>query len=44
MLFKLNHLCISRSSTRDKLIKEKHSGGLVGNFGIDKTMALVIEN
>lgn len=28
---------------RDNLIKEKHTGGLAGHFGIDKTMSLIEE-
>ena len=41
MLFKGIQLCIPRSSMRLTLIKEKHFGGLVGHFGIDKTLSLV---
>ena len=41
MLFKGIQLCIPRSSMRLTLIKEKHSGGLVGCFGIDKTLSLL---
>ena len=37
MLFKGSQLCIPRSSMRENLIKEKHSGGMVGHFGQDKT-------
>ena len=44
MLFKGIQLCIPRSSTRLNLIKEKHSGGLDGHFGIDKTLSLLKEN
>jgi len=44
MLFRGNQLYIPRSSMRDNLIKKKHSGGLAGHFGIDKTVALVSEN
>ena len=40
MLFKGSQLCIPRSSMRENLIKEKHSGGLVGHFGQDKTFSL----
>jgi hypothetical protein len=38
-LFKGNQLCIQKFSMRDKLLKEKNSGGLVGHFGHDKTFA-----
>ena len=41
MLFKGIQLCIPRSSMRLNLIKEKHSGGLAGHFGIDKTLSLL---
>jgi hypothetical protein len=37
LLFKGNQLCISKSSIIENLLKEKHSGGLVGHFGHDKT-------
>ena len=43
MLFKGNQLCIPRSSMRENLIKEKHSGGLAGHFGWDRTFYLVVE-
>ena len=38
LLFKGNQLCIPKCSMRKNLIKEKHSGGLSGHFGHDKTM------
>ena len=44
MLFKGNQLCIPRSSMRENLIKEKHSGGLAGHFGLDKTIAILREH
>ena len=44
MSFKGNQLCIHRSSMRENLIKEKHSGKLARHFGQDKTIALVVEN
>ena len=34
-------MCLPRSFTRLNLIKEKHSGGLAGHFGIDKTLSLL---
>jgi hypothetical protein len=39
LLFKGIQLCIPRCSMRDNLLKEKHSGGLAGHFGHDKTYA-----
>jgi hypothetical protein len=39
LLFRGNQLCIPRCSMRDNLLKEKHSGGLAGHFGHDKTFA-----
>ena len=44
MMFKGSPLYIPISSMRVNLIKEKHSGGLAGHFGKDKTVALVAEN
>jgi len=44
MLFRESQLCISRSSMRENLIKEKHSGGLAIHFGRDKTISIVGEN
>ena len=41
MLFKGIQLCMLRSSMRINLIKEKHCGGLVGHFGIYKTLSLL---
>jgi hypothetical protein len=39
LLFKGNQFCIPKFSMRDNLLKEKHSGGLVGHFGHDKTFS-----
>jgi hypothetical protein len=39
LLFKGNQLCISKCSMRENLLKEKHSGGLVGHFDHDKTFS-----
>ena len=38
-MFKGNKLCIPKCSMRDNLLKEKHSGGLAGHFGHEKTFA-----
>jgi hypothetical protein len=39
LLFKGNQLCIPKCSMRENLLKKKHSGGLAGHFGHDKTFA-----
>jgi hypothetical protein len=39
LLFKGNQLCIPKCLMRDNLLKEKHTGGLAGHFGHDKTFA-----
>ena len=41
MVFKGNQLCIPMSSMRENLIKEKHSGGVEGHFGQDKTISII---
>jgi hypothetical protein len=44
LLFKGNQLCILNCSMRENLLKEKHSGGLVGHFGHDKTFTKLSES
>jgi hypothetical protein len=44
LLFKGNQLCIPKTSMRDNLLKEKHSGGLVRHFGHEKTFAKLNES
>ena len=43
LLFRGNQLCILKCSMRENLLKEKHSGGLAGHFGHDKTFAKLSE-
>ena len=44
MLFKGSQFCIPRSSMRENSIKEKHSRGMEGHFGGDKTIAIIRES
>jgi hypothetical protein len=44
LLFKGNQLCILKCSMRENLLKEKHSGGLAGHFGHDKTFVKLNES
>jgi hypothetical protein len=44
LLFKGNQLCIPKCSMRENLLKEKHSEGLVGHFGHDKTFSKLNES
>jgi hypothetical protein len=43
-LFRGNQLCIPNCSMRENLLKEKHSGGLAGHFGHDKTFSKLRES
>lgn len=38
LLFKENKLCILSSSIQEILVREDHSGGLMGHFGVLKTL------
>ncbi|XP_071933817.1 uncharacterized protein [Coffea arabica] len=43
-LFYANRLCIPHGSIRELLVRESHSGGLMGHFGVDKTLAMLQEH
>ena len=43
-LFRANRLCIPVCSMRELLVKEAHGGGLMGHFGIAKTIAVLHEH
>ena len=42
-LFKEGRLCIPLGSQKKLLIKEMHEGGLMGHFGVAKTLAMLKE-
>jgi hypothetical protein len=44
LMFRGNQLCIPNCSMRENLLKEKHSGGLAGHFGHDKTFTKLNES
>jgi hypothetical protein len=44
LLFKGNQLCIPKCFMSKNLLKEKHSGGLAGHFGYDKTFSKLNES
>ncbi|XP_024009449.1 uncharacterized protein LOC112084532 [Eutrema salsugineum] len=43
-LFFENRLCVPNSSVRDLFVKEAHAGGLMGHFGVAKTLSTVQEH
>ncbi|KAG8503286.1 hypothetical protein CXB51_001235 [Gossypium anomalum] len=43
-LFREGKLCIPYGSVRDLLVHEAHSGGLMGHFGVNKTLATLHEH
>jgi len=43
-LFKGDKLCMPRCSMRELLVLEAHCGGLMGHFGIDKTLSILNEH
>ena len=43
-LFRENRLCIPVCSMRELLVREAHGGGLMGHFGITKTLGVLSEH
>ncbi|KAH9697902.1 Endonuclease [Citrus sinensis] len=43
-LFRENKLCVPNCSLRDLLVRESHRGGLMGHFGVVKTLAVLQEH
>ena len=43
-LFRKNRLCIPNCSIRDLLVRESHGGGLMGHFGVAKTLGVLQEH
>ena len=43
-LFRENKLCVPQSSLRELLVREAHSGGLMGHFGIKKTLDVLSDH
>jgi hypothetical protein len=43
-LFKKNKLCVPMCSLREMLVRESHGGGLMGHFGVKKTLEILQEH
>ena len=43
-LFRLGRLCVPSCSLRELLVREAHGGGLMGHFGIAKTLGVIQEH
>ncbi|KAL4280312.1 hypothetical protein GQ457_03G017100 [Hibiscus cannabinus] len=43
-LFRLNKLCIPQGSLWEFLVHEAHGGGLMGHFGVTKTLDILMEH
>ena len=42
-LFRENILCVPNSSIHELLVREAHGGGLMGHFGVRKTLDVLHE-
>jgi len=42
-LFKEGKFCIPQGSQRKLLVKQTHKGGLMGHFGVEKTLSMLKE-
>ena len=42
-LFRENRFCVPNSSMRELLVREAHGGGLMGRFGVKKTLDVLHE-
>ena len=43
-LFKRDKLCLPICSIRELLVRESHGGGLIGHFGVHKTLGILNEH
>jgi hypothetical protein len=44
LLLKKNRLCVPTSSLHELLVREAHMSGLMGHFGVEKTLDVLYEH